>query len=162
MTINEKQAMSSAYKAQVAKYGTPISEELFRELREYANARKIRLSGFKDFVGDIQTIKTVIDDIIEIAGDFPRILDERQGIVLDLDYGMPDEDFATTYNGHVIHLNAGLYGDLQRLDAEYKAAVDRGDFVANTDWRAVARHESGHRIKERYGRFCNSECRVRR
>ena len=71
MTTNEKQAMSSAYKAEVEKYGTPISGDLYKELREYANAHMIRLSGFKHFVGDIQTIKTVIDDIIEIAGDFP-------------------------------------------------------------------------------------------
>ena len=71
--------------------------------------------------------------------------------MLDLDYDLPDEDFATTYNGHIIHLNAGLYSNLKRLKVEYKAAVDRGDFVANTDWRAVVRHETGHVVEFFYG-----------
>ena len=65
---NGKTAMSS-YKAQVEQYGKPISDEKFKELREYANGHGIRLSGFKDFVGDIDVIKIVIDDICEIAED---------------------------------------------------------------------------------------------
>ena len=60
------QSMSS-YKAQIEKYGTPISDEQFKTLRSYAEKRNIRLSGFKDFVGDIDTITLVIDDVIEIA-----------------------------------------------------------------------------------------------
>ena len=40
MTTDGKQAMSSVHKAQVAKYGTPISEELYNELRGYAENHK--------------------------------------------------------------------------------------------------------------------------
>ena len=35
-----------------------------------------------------ETIKTVANDICEIAEDYPRISDERMGVVLDLDYNL--------------------------------------------------------------------------
>ncbi|MBO4396231.1 MAG: hypothetical protein J5819_07795 [Eubacterium sp.] len=76
MTATDTKAMSGTYKAKVAELGTPISAEQFEKLRQYANEHSIRLSGFKDFVGSIETIKMVIDDISEIAHDFPAILDE--------------------------------------------------------------------------------------
>ncbi len=144
----DKTAISS-YKALVAQYGTPISVEDFKALRSFATERKIRLSGFKDFVGDIETIKKVIDDIAEIAVDFPLILDEKCGIRLELDYGL-GTDFATTESGHIIHLNAGYFSNLKELEREYEEAVSEGRFVKGTDWRAIARHETGHVVAELY------------
>ena len=139
----------SGYKALVAQYGTPILDEQFKELREYANDHKIKLSGFKDYVGDIAVMKTVIDDISEIARDFPDILDDRDGIWLELDYGL-GTDFATTRSGHIIHLNAGYFSDVEELQSEYNAAVAEGRFVKGTDWRAIARHEAGHVVAAIY------------
>ena len=78
---DDKAAMSS-YRAQVEQYGTPISEDQYKALRNYAEQNGVKLSGFKDFVGDIKVIQTVIDDIIEIAEDFPKILNEKLGICL--------------------------------------------------------------------------------
>ena len=138
-----EQTSMSAYKAQVEKYGTPISAEEYKELRDFANAHKIRLSGFKDFVGDITTIKTLIDDIVEISHDFPLILDERHGIVLELDYDLDDDDLATT-KGHTIHLNAGHFSHLTRLTELYDSLVSKGLYVKGTNWRAISRHETGH------------------
>ena len=128
MAINDKQAMSKSYKAQVAQYGTPIADEDYKDLRRYAKAHEIRMSGFKDFVGDISVIKIVIDDICEVASDFPRILDPRRGIVLTLDYGMDDDDFATTDSGHVIRLNAGYFSDIKKLEAAYNDGVLKRHF----------------------------------
>lgn len=144
----EKASMSS-YKAQVEKYGTPISDELYKQLRNYANKNSIKLSGFKDYVGDICTIKTVIDDIVEIAKDFPRILDEKQGVWLELDYNL-GSDFATSNGGHIIHLNGGYFAEVEMLDQEYKDGVKCGRFVKGTDWRAIARHETGHVVANLY------------
>ena len=93
MLIDDRQAMSAAYKAQIEKLGIPISAGRYRELREYADENRIRISGFRNFVGDIETIKKILDDIYEIGQDFPKILDERAGVVLELDYDMDDEDF---------------------------------------------------------------------
>lgn len=146
----DKQAMASTYRAQIAKYGVPISHEQYDELRRYAKDHSVRLSGFRAFVGEILVIKTVIDDINEIAVDFPSILDERIGIVLELDYGMKDEDFATTDSGHIIHLNAACFANLDRLKENYLEGVQSGHFVQGTDWRAIARHETGHVVDNIY------------
>ena len=142
------QAISS-YKAQIEKYGAPISESDYTELRGYAKLHRIKLSGFRDFVGDISTIKTVIDDIARIAEDFPLIIGERHGICLKLDYNL-GADFATTQNGHIIHLNGGYYAEVELLNREYVDGVDHGRFVKGTDWRAIARHETGHVVANLY------------
>ena len=133
----------------MAQYGKPISYVDFKTLRDYANEHKIRLSGFKDFVGDVETIKTVIDDIAEIAADFPLILDEKYGIWLELDYGL-GTDFATTESGHVIHLNAVYFANIEELSETYDGSVLEGRFVKGTNWRAIARHETGHVVAYLY------------
>ena len=147
-----KNAMANAHKAQVAIYGTPISTAVYRELRDYAEDHGVRLSGFRNYVGDIAVIKAVIDDIVEISKDFPRIIDERNGIVLYLDYDMSDDDFATTddYLGHEIHLNAGLFSDLNILAENYSQQVQTGRFVKDTTWRSIIRHEVGHVVEHLY------------
>ena len=145
-----KAAMSNAYKTKVAEFGTPISAKEYEEFRTYAAARKIRISGFRNYVGDIETIKTIIDDINEVGLDFPRILDERSGVVLELDFDMKDEDFATTDSGHAIHLNASYFCDVKKLEKVYNEAVKEGDFVSGTDWRAIGRHEAGHVVQNFY------------
>ena len=53
---NDLQKMSS-YKSQIEKYGTPISLQEYSELSLYAKQNNIKLSGFKDFVGEISVIK---------------------------------------------------------------------------------------------------------
>ena len=148
-----KNAMANAHKAQVAIYGTPIPTAVYRELRDYAEDHGVRLSGFRNYVGDIEAIKTVVDDIVEISKDFPRIIDERNGIVLHLDYDMSDDDFATTdddYLGHEIHLNAGLFSDLNILEENYSRQEKSGRFVKNTTWRSIIRHEVGHVVEHLY------------
>ena len=131
-------------------YGSRIAREEYNELREYADKHKILLSGFHNYVGDIETIKTVIDDISEIAKDFPRILEEKNRVLLLLDFDMSDDSFATTDSDHWIHLNAGYFMDLDRLKESYAEDVRIGRFVKNTDWRSVARHETGHVVANVY------------
>ena len=139
----------SSYKAHVEKYGTPISDAQFKTLRSYAESENIRLSVFKDFVGDIETIKLVIDDIAEIARDFPKILDGKEGVILELDYNL-GSDFATTVSGHIIHLNGGYFADVDEMQEEYADGVAKRRFVKGTDWRAIARHETGHVVANLY------------
>ena len=145
-----KAAMANAHKAKVSVFGNSISEQEYKELRVYADAHGIRISGFRNYVGEIETIKRVIDDINEIGQDFPKILDEKTGVVLELDFDMSDDDFATTDSGHVIHLNATFFCDTDRLKAEYDSAVKEGNFVEGTDWRATGRHEAGHVVQNFY------------
>lgn len=139
----------SSYKSQIEKYGTPISKEKYAELSTYANKYHITLSGFKDFVGDIQVIKDVIDDISVIAEDFPLITSGKASIELVLDYEM-GTDFATTKHKHLIHLNAVYYSNLEILKTDYDEGVAENRFVRNTNWRSVIKHEVGHVVANIY------------
>jgi hypothetical protein len=143
-------AMANAHKIQVRELGTPITDELYKELRGYGINHRIRISGFRNYIGNIEIIKTIIDDISEIAKDFPLILDEKTGIVLELDYDMKDEDFATTGSGHIIHLNASYFCDIEKLRESYSKGEKEDQFVKGTDWRAVSRHETGHVVSNVY------------
>ena len=148
--VHNTRAMANPYKTQVGEFGIPITDEQYKELRSYAVAHGIRITGFRNYVGDIETIKIIIDDISEIARDFPKILDVRFGVVLELDFDMNDDDFATTDSGHIIHLNAMYFCRLDRLKEVYAEAVKNGDFVAGTDWRGIGRHETGHVVANFY------------
>ncbi|SFB75466.1 hypothetical protein [Butyrivibrio sp. YAB3001] len=139
----------SSYKSQIEKYGTPISKEVYSELALYAEKNHVFISGFKDFVGDIEVIKQVIDDIVVIAKDFPLIISGKTAIELNLDYDM-GTDFATTKNRHIIHLNAVYYSDLNILNADYIEGVAERRFVSNTDWHSVIKHEVGHVVANIY------------
>ena len=146
----KKTAMANAYKAQMQKYGTPITKEQYIELRRYANDHGLLLSGFKNYVGDIDIINVVIDDISDIAKDFPLILEEKNRVQLILDFDMSDGDFATTDSGHWIHLNAEYFMNLDKLKNSYAEGERIGRFVKNTNWRSVVRHETGHVVANIY------------
>ena len=90
--VHNTRAMANPYKTQVGEFGIPITDEQYKELRSYAVAHGIRITGFRNYVGDIETIKIIIDDISEIARDFPKILDVRFGVVLELDFDMNDDE----------------------------------------------------------------------
>lgn len=139
----------SSYKSLIQKYGTPIAKEKYNELVLYAEERHIGLSCFKEFVGDIEIIKQIIDDILIIAKDFPLILSPKQGIILELDYEM-GTDFATTKNKHIIHLNAVYYSNIDILITDYNEGVSERRFVKNTDWHSVIKHEVGHVVANLY------------
>lgn len=126
-----------------------ISKEEYLELRNYANERRIRLSGFKKFSGDISIIKELIDDIIIIAKDFPLILEGRKRLELNLDIWCSDDVFATTEN-HLVYINANLFSDVSYLEAEYSLAVEQGKFVFDTDYHSIIRHELGHVVANLY------------
>lgn len=145
---NDIQKMTS-YKSQIEKIGIPISSEEYHELSAYAKLNNIILSGFKDYVGNINTIKQIIDDIIIIAADFPLLISDKHGITLELDYNM-GTDFATTVSNHIIHLNAVYYSNLEVLITDYNDGVSDGRFVKNTDWHSVIMHEAGHVVANLY------------
>lgn len=139
----------SSYKAQVLKYGVPISKEKYLELSNYANDNQVKLSGFKNFVGDIDIIKQVIDDITIIAKDFPLIIHNKRGIILELDYNM-GIDYATTESQHIIRLNAVFFSNIEMLKDDYNESVNNNRFVKDTSWHSIIRHEIGHVVANLY------------
>ena len=131
------------------RYSSFISKEEYLELMAYANARRVRLEGFKRFSGDISLIKEYVDDVVILVQDFPEILRERKGVVVRLDEYSPENDFATT-DRHMISINSKVFNNRDYLEREYKMLSDEGKFVKGTDYRSVARHELGHVVANIY------------
>lgn len=138
----------SSYKSHIMQYGTPISPEDFRDLRKYANSHNISLSQFRDYVGNIDTIKILIDDISTIALDFPKIVEGRYHLELKISYDL-GTDFATT-NNHIIRLNGVYFSNMKMLQDTYDDCEREGRFVKGTNWRSIIRHEVGHIVSNKY------------
>lgn len=117
---------------------------------KYAREKGVRLSGFKQFDGNIQTVKELVDDVDAIAADFPLIKEGKKPVTILLDESIDSNDFAVTRN-HVICINANAFRDTGKLAEEYQKLVDGGWFVKGTDYRSIIRHETGHVIANKYG-----------
>ncbi len=147
--MNEKLQAIKGYKALIERYGKPITKEEYKELKEYSDEHHVRISGFKEYVGNIENIKAAIDVIAIIATDFPRILDDRNGVVLQLDYGMGEEDIAEV-NEHIMSLNAIYFCNFSFLKESYAEGTAENRYVCGTDWLSVIRHETGHVVGNMY------------
>ncbi len=132
------------------KYFSCISKEEYQELMRYATERGVRLEGFKRFSGEVPLIKELIEDVVNVAKDFPEILVGRKSVVVRLDDYAPDNDFATT-DRHLISINSKMYNDKEYLKREYITLSEQGKFVKGTDYRGVIRHELGHVVANVYG-----------
>lgn len=130
--------------------GKKISNDQFKDIMKYAKDKGVRLSGFKQFDGDIQTVKDLVDDVDAIAMDFPLIKEGKKPVTIFLDDSISSNDFAVTRN-HMICINANAFRDTGKLAQEYNKLVDDGWFVKGTDYRSIIRHETGHVIANKYG-----------
>ena len=127
-----------------------ITKEQYKELSEYAKDKGISLEGFRRFDGDIRAIKQAIDDADEIAVRFPEIKSGRKRITISLDEHMSADDFAAT-KGHIIHINADAFRNVDNLAKEYESLSKEGWFVKGTNYRSIIKHEAGHVVANLYG-----------
>ena len=130
--------------------GEKISPQDYKEAMKYAREKGVRMSGFRQFDGDIQTIKEIVDDVSDLAKKFPDILEGRRPATIILADHLKSVDFASTWQ-HEISVNANAYRDVQRLSDEYDKSVEDHWFVQGTDYRSVIRHELGHYIAHKRG-----------
>lgn len=128
---------------------TTIASHELKELYRYADSKKIQLVGFKKYTGNIEAIKTMIDNIAEIADDFPKVLTGRKKVAIRLYTNLLEDNFATTTNS-IINITNEVYNNIEALDEDYKKFADSGEFVRGTDYHAIERHEMGHVIKYVY------------
>ncbi len=147
---DEKMAAEAEESIDWPKKGTKISNDQFKEIMKYGRDKGIRLSGFKQFDGDVQTVKDLVDDVDAIAVDFPLIKEGKKPVTIQLDENIAPNDFAVTRN-HMICINANAFRDTKRLAEEYQKLVDSGWFVKETDYRSIIRHEVGHVVVNKYG-----------
>lgn len=119
-----------------------ISKEQFLKLRKYANAHGIVLSDFRDYTGDIDEIIDIIDKIVLVAKDFPKILEDKNRIILKL-YFADNEEFAGTDN-HTIVINGYFYDDVISLKKDYELMVLEKQYIEGTTYKDIIFHELGH------------------
>ncbi len=137
--------MSNNKKTRWPQIGKVITKEQYKEMREYAESKGIKLSQFKKFDGDTQLIRELIDDMGSISNSYPKVKD----LTLSLSQFMYDDDFAETM-GHIITINANAFRSKESLISEYNKLVSDGWFTSGTSYRAIIKHEMGHVIDNTY------------
>lgn len=81
---------------------------------------------------------------------FPELKGEdRKTLILSLSDFMDDEDYAQSNKNraHIIEINANAFRDKVSLERDYESQVKQRWFVQGTDYRAIAKHELGHRYQ---------------
>ena len=130
--------------------GNPITKDQYKDLMKYAREKGIELSGFKQYDGDIETIKKLIDNACSVAESYPEILSGRKKLTVMLDELMDDADFAKTDN-HIVHINANAFRNAEKLEQQYQKQVAERWFVQGTNSNAIIFHEIGHVVANTYG-----------
>lgn len=113
--------------------GKKISTDEYKNIMYYARERSIELSGFKQYDGDINTIKELIDDAENVIKNYPELTNGKKKITIMLDETMNNMDFAIT-RGHIISINANAYRNSDILKKEYEKLEKDGWFVKGTDY----------------------------
>jgi SPP1 gp7 family putative phage head morphogenesis protein len=144
-----KLSMSKVNDTEWLSKGTNITQAQYKELRDYATTKGVRLSGFKKSDVDISLTKEFIDDAAKMFDEYPELRGTtKRPFTLVLSKVMNVKDFAETTPGitHVIKLNADAMRNKNMLLEEYKKLADDGWFVKGTDYHSIIYHEIGHII----------------
>ena len=132
--------------------GEKISEKELQELIDYGANYRIDVKSFENYDGDIELIKNFIDGIVEVAGDYPEILNGKRNLQIRCSYQMAAADYAeTTTNCIVINGNAYRNREALRLDYEKQQEGEDPFFVKGTTYENISHHESGHLIVQVFG-----------
>lgn len=132
--------------------GERINKEQLQELIDYGSRYKIDVKSFDNYDGDIELIKSFIDGIVEVANDYPEILNGKRQLQLRCSYQMAAKDYAETTN-NCIQINGNAYRDREalRLDYEEQQEGERPFFVKGTTYKNIPHHEAGHLIVQVFG-----------
>ena len=133
--------------------GMVISSEQYKELRDYAEEKGIKLRGFKKSDVDIDLAREFIDDTAKMLDKYPELRGiSKEFFTLELSHSMKQNDFAETNPGviHIIKLNVDAMRSKTKLAEEYKKLADKGWFVKGTDYHSIIYHEMGHIRGDKY------------
>lgn len=133
--------------------GTNITNAEYKELRDYAESKGVRLNGFKNSDVDVDLAKEIIDDTAKMFDEYPKLKGtSKKPFTLELSKSMKPNDFAETNPGvtHIIKLSADAMRNKTKLAEEYKKLADAGWFVKGTDYHSIIYHEMGHIIGDMY------------
>lgn len=124
-----------------------LDDEAYKDLREYALSKGVRLEGFMNSYADPKAVTTMVDaayDVITTKGF--EFMSSCNGNMLTLMLDNIGENFAK-FNGrspHVIRLNSKHMSDCDYFSKCYESCASDGTFVKGTGLRSVVYHEMGH------------------
>ena len=132
--------------------GKEITKEEYKDLRDYALSKGVKLTNFKKSDVDTALAKEIIDDCEKMLKQFPKIQgNKKYPFTLDLADYMNSEDFAITdVKRNIITLNADAFRNKEKLALEYNKLADSGWFVKGTNYNSIIFHECGHIFEEKY------------
>jgi len=131
--------------------GKPMSLDQYAELKKYAKTKGVDLdSKIKDFDGNPETIKNIIDDMYEVIKENTVLQNTKRNIKINMIDMLDDNDYATT-SGLNITLNRNAFRDTRLLEEDYQKSVADKWFMEGTTHRAIIKHELGHIYAEQKG-----------
>lgn len=132
--------------------GDRIDKEQLNDLIEYGMRNRIDVKSFENYDGDTKLIKSFIDGIVEVAKDYPEILNGKRNLQLRCSYQMAAADYAETTNNCItINGNAFRNAEALRLDYEKQQAGGNPFFVVGTTYKNIPHHEAGHLVIRVFG-----------
>lgn len=134
--------------------GVSLTAEQYKDLRKYAEDKRIVLQGFKNSDAAIDLAKDTIDEAERMLSLYPELRGSiKKPFTLNLDRHMKSIDFAEVREGatHIMHINADAYRNRESLAQEYKKLSESGWFVRGTSYKSIVYHEVGHMAADVYG-----------
>ena len=123
-----------------------LSNVEYKELRDYANERDIRLERFRNSDVDVELAREMIDTASDMLNTFPELKgDGLHSFTIRL-AGLHANDFALVSKNEpfVLQLNEAAMRNKALLSTEYQKLVQSGWFVGGTDYKSIIYHEMGH------------------
>lgn len=133
-----------------SKTATKISEEEYNSLIKHAEEKGVKLVSFKNFDGDVELIREIIDNANIVLQDFPRLAEGKSQLQIHNSFNMDDDDFAQTINNKIF-INNFAFRSRQLLSKEYGRLAAEKWFVSGTDYTSIIYHELGHAVSNVYG-----------
>ena len=128
------------------------SNEIRRDLHEYANSRDVIIEGIRKADVDVELVKEMIDAAGDVLDKFPELKGEgKRQFTLRIST-LDTNDFAGVEpsSPHMLRLNEAAMRSKSKLAEEYKKLADEGWFVRGTDYKSIIYHEMGHMFEMRH------------
>lgn len=128
-----------------------LSKEDLDIAKKYASSKGIAVTNAKSYEGDLKNLKNLIDDADEVAKHYPEIKEGKRRLTINFVESLNDKGAFAETNNHIINIPIYEYRDLELLKSEYLKGVASGDFIKNTTYRDIIKHEVGHVVNNYYG-----------
>ena len=122
------------------------TKEEMQQVRSYANEKGVRIQSYKQFDGDTEILKDMIDEISELKEKY----NYKDMVVINISNKLEDDDFAVT-RGKEIVFNTKVLRDREKTNENIKS----GNLFVSKSYRDISKHEFSHLLtrKTRKGKI---------